>query len=107
LRKTGIVIRDFQPSASKNDFILSCEGFSLLNPFDTRFSVHGAEFDGVVALRLSAAVAVYFVVSVMTVIARLVEVLLPLHLTNTILLVANRLQQESTSLRLQEDFERW
>jgi len=41
----------------------------LLDPFDTRFSVHSAEFDGVVAQRLSAAVAVYFVVSVMTVIA--------------------------------------
>jgi len=69
LCKTGIVIRDFQPSASESDFILSCEGFSLLHSFDTRFSVHSAEFDGVVALGLSAAVAVYFVVSVMTVIA--------------------------------------
>jgi len=69
--KIGIVIRDFKPSASKSDFILSCEGFFffLLNSFDTQFSVHSAEFDGVVALRLSAALAVYFVVSVMTVIA--------------------------------------
>ena len=67
--KTGIVIRGFKPSVSKSDFILSFEGFYLLDPFDTRFSVHSAEFDGVVALRLSAAVAVYFVVSVMTVIA--------------------------------------
>ena len=69
LYKTGIDIRDLKPSASKSDFILSCEGFSLLDPFDTHFSVHSAEFDGVVALRLCAAVAVYFVVSVMTVIA--------------------------------------
>jgi hypothetical protein len=72
LCKTGIVIRDFKPSVTKSDFILSCEGFSLLHPFDTQISVHNApnaEFDGVVALPLSAAVAVYFVVSVMTVIA--------------------------------------
>jgi hypothetical protein len=50
---------------------LSFEGFSLLHHFDTHISVHNApnaEFDGVVALPLSAAVAVYSVVSVMTVI---------------------------------------
>ena len=69
LCKTGIDIRGLKPSASKSDFILSCEGVSLLDPFDTRFSVHSAEFDEVAALRLSAAVAVYFVDSVMTVIA--------------------------------------
>jgi hypothetical protein len=69
LPKTGAVIRDSKPSASKKDFILSCEGFSLLDPFATQFSVISAEFDGVVALRFSAAVAVCFVVGVMTVIA--------------------------------------
>jgi hypothetical protein len=62
LCKTDMVIRDFKPSVSKSDFIFSCEGFPLLHPFDTQISVHNApsaEFDGVVALPLSAAVAVY------------------------------------------------
>lgn len=49
--KTVVIVRDFKPSASKRYFILSCERFSSLDPFDMLIPVHNAEFDRIAELQ--------------------------------------------------------